>query len=97
MVSAVEDKMRKLIQDKVEQCQAEIQTLNRTKQELAEGNSKLVEIMKKLERDEIDLKKNIQILQDKDEELTKALENLEKVDGIDVDEAVSTTAPLYKQ
>lgn len=97
MVSAVEDKMRKLIQDKVEQCQAEIQTLNRTKQELAEGNSKLVEIMKKLERDEFDLKKNIQILQDKDEELTKALENLEKVDGIDVDEAVSTTAPLYKQ
>lgn len=89
--------MRKLIQDKVEQCQAEIQTLNRTKQELAEGNSKLVEIMKKLERDEFDLKKNIQILQDKDEELTKALENLEKVDGIDVDEAVSTTAPLYKQ
>lgn len=29
--------------------------------------------------------------------MDKALENLEKVDTIDVDEAVTTTAPLYKQ
>lgn len=97
LISAVEDKMRKLIIEKVEQCQAEIQTLNRTKQELAEGNSKLVEIMRKLERDDTELKKNIQVLQDKDEELTKTLENLEKEEEIDVDEAVTTTAPLYKQ
>lgn len=89
--------MRRRIQEKVNQCQAEIQTLKRTKQELTEGKSKLLEIVKKLERDETELKKNIQLLQDKDEELSKSLETLDKVDGIDVDEAVTTTAPLYKQ
>lgn len=97
LISAVEDKMRRRIQEKVNQCQAEIQTLRRTKQELMEGQSKLGDIMKKLERDEAELKKNIQLLQDKDVELTKSLEMLEQNDQIDVDEAVTTTAPLYKQ
>lgn len=89
--------MRRRIQEKVNQCQAEIQTLKRTKQELMEGQSKLGDIMKKLERDEIELKKNIQVLRDKDAELAKSLDALEQNDQIDVDEAVTTTAPLYKQ
>lgn len=97
LISAVEDKMRRRIQEKVNQCQAEIQTLKRTKQELMEGQSKLGEIMKKLERDEIELNKNIQLLRDKEVELTKSLDVLEQNDQIDVDEAVTTTAPLYKQ
>lgn len=97
LISAVEDKMRRRIQEKVNQCQAEIQTLKRTKVELLEGQSKLGEIVKKLERDEVELNKNIQVLKDKDMELTKSLEALEQNDQIDVDEAVTTTAPLYKQ
>lgn len=97
LISAVEDKMRRRIQEKVNQYQAEIQTLKRTKQELQEGENKLAEIMRKLEHDETELKKNIQLLQDKDVELTKSLEQLEQNDEIDVDEAVTTTAPLYKQ
>lgn len=44
-----------------------------------------------------DLKANIAILEEKEESLKKSLETLEKVDEIDVDEAVTTTAPLYKQ
>lgn len=97
LISAVEDKMRRRIQEKVNQYQAEIQTLKRTKQELMEGQSKLNEILRKLERDEVELTKNIQLLRDKDAELTKSLETLEQNDQIDVDEAVTTTAPLYKQ
>jgi ESCRT-I complex subunit TSG101 len=97
LISAVEDKMRRRIQEKVNQCQAEIDTLKRTKQELKEGQSKLCDIIKKLERDEGELKKSIQLLTDKDAELTKTLETLEQNDQIDVDEAVTTTAPLYKQ
>lgn len=97
LISAVEDKMRRRIQEKINQYQAEIQTLNRTKQELQEGQSKLNDIVKKLERDEIDLKKNIQMLKEKDTELSKTLEQFEQNEDIDVDEAVTTTAPLYKQ
>lgn len=44
-----------------------------------------------------DLKANITILEEKEESLKKSLETLEKFDEIDVDEAVTTTAPLYKQ
>lgn len=44
-----------------------------------------------------ELKANIAILKEKEESLEKSLENLEKVEGIDVDEAVTTTAPLYRQ
>lgn len=97
LVSAVEDKLRRRIEEKVNQCQAEIQTLKRTQQELNEGQSKINDIIGRLERDEQELTKSIAVLKDKDQELERALESLEKVDGIDVDEAVTTTAPLYKQ
>lgn len=97
LVSAVEDKLKRRIQEKVNQCQAEIQTLKRTQQELNEGQSKINDIIGRLERDEQELNKSIAVLKDKEQELERALEGLEKVDGIDVDEAVTTTAPLYKQ
>lgn len=97
LISAVEDKLRRRIQEHVNQCQAEIDTLNRTKQELTEGRSKIDSIISRLEREEVELKKNIAVLKDKEQELEKSLESLEKTDGIDVDEAVVTTAPLYRQ
>lgn len=37
------------------------------------------------------------MLKDKEEELSKATERLTDQDPVDVDEAVTTTAPLYKQ
>lgn len=97
LVSAVVDKLRRLIIEKVNQCQAEIDTLNRTKQELEEGNSKIDNIVGKLQREERELIKNIAILKSKEEDLNKSLETFEKMDGVEVDEAVVTTAPLYKQ
>lgn len=97
LISAVEDKLRRRIQEKVNQCFAEIQTLKRTKQELTEGKMKINELISKLEKEEGDLQKNIAVLEDKDAELEKALENLTANEEIDVDEAVITTAPLYRQ
>lgn len=97
LISAVEDKLRRRIQERVNQYQAEMETLNRTKHELKEGRNKINDIVTKLEREENDLKANISILQDKEKSLEKSLETLEKVDKIDVDEAVTTTAPLYRQ
>lgn len=79
------------------QCQAEIDTLNRTKQELEEGSTKIENILGKFQREEKDLIRNIAILKSKEEELDKSLETFEKMDGVEVDETVVTTAPLYKQ
>lgn len=44
-----------------------------------------------------ELKANITVLQDKQQSLQKSLESIDQSNGIDVDEAVTTTAPLYKQ
>ncbi|XP_016999942.1 tumor susceptibility gene 101 protein [Drosophila takahashii] len=97
LISAVEDKLRRRIQEKVNQYQAEIETLNRTKQELVEGSSKIDTIISRLEREQVDLQKNISVLKDKEQELEKSLETLESAEAIDPDEAVTTTAPLYRQ
>jgi hypothetical protein len=43
------------------------------------------------------LDKNISILKDKEKELEKDIERLSEQQPLDVDEAVTTTAPLYKQ
>lgn len=97
LISAVEDKLRRRIQEKVNQYHAEIETLNRTKQELVEGSAKIDSIISRLEREQVDLQKNIAVLKDKEEELEKSLETLESAEAIDPDEAVTTTAPLYRQ
>ncbi|XP_016966864.1 tumor susceptibility gene 101 protein [Drosophila biarmipes] len=97
LISAVEDKLRRRIQEKVNQYQAEIETLNRTKQELVEGSAKIDAIITRLEREQVDLQKNISVLKDKEQELEKSLETLESAEAIDPDEAVTTTAPLYRQ
>lgn len=89
--------MRRRIQEKVNQYQAEIETLNRTKQELVEGSTKIDSIVSRLEREQVDLQKNLSILREKEQELKESLETLESAEAIDPDEAVTTTAPLYRQ
>lgn len=44
-----------------------------------------------------DLDKNITLLKDKEQELNTAIEKIGSQESIDVDDAVTTTAPLYKQ
>lgn len=53
LISAVEDKLRRRIQERVNQHQAEMDTLNRTKHELNEGRAKINDIITKLEREEV--------------------------------------------
>lgn len=54
-MSAVEDKIRRRLQEKVNQYQAEIDTLNRTKQELVEGSAKIDSIISRMEREQVSL------------------------------------------
>lgn len=53
-------------------------------------HNKCYELQEQLER-------NIVLLKEKQTELDKALSRLSDQEPIDVDEAVTTTAPLYKQ
>lgn len=79
------------------QNQAELETLKRTQEELRQGRAKLDVMLTKLEKEKKDLEKNITLLKDKEQELNTAIEKIGVQESIDVDDAVTTTAPLYKQ
>lgn len=97
LLSAVEDKLRRRLREQFSQLQAELETLRRTQQELTSGSSYLSELFEKLNREKAELEKNTIILQDKEAELEKEIAKLSDNQSIDVDEAVTTIAPLYKQ
>ncbi|XP_038211266.1 tumor susceptibility gene 101 protein [Zerene cesonia] len=97
LLSAVEDKLRRRLKEQSQQSQAELETLRRTQQELREGKTRLEDILARLQRERADLDKNVAVLQEKEKELLSAVERLGEQEGVDVDEAVVTTAPLYTQ
>ncbi|XP_053994350.1 tumor susceptibility gene 101 protein [Hylaeus anthracinus] len=97
LLSAVEDKLRRRLKEQFLQLAAELETLRRTQQELTSGSDHLTDLFNRLKREKAELEKNINILQDKEAELEKEIAKLSDNQSIDVDEAVTTIAPLYKQ
>ncbi|CAG5029923.1 unnamed protein product [Parnassius apollo] len=97
LLSAVTDKLRRKLKEQSQQSQAELETLRRTQQELCEGKTRLEDIFTRLQREKASLEKNLSILQEKEKELEAAVERLAEQDGVEADEAVVTTAPLYSQ
>ncbi|KAF5294148.1 hypothetical protein FQA39_LY13519 [Lamprigera yunnana] len=97
LLTAIEEKLMRRMKEQFQQSQAELDTLRRTHEELKQGKAKLDAILSRLEKEENDLNKNITLLQDKEQEFDKAIERLSNQESIDVDDAVITTAPLYKQ
>lgn len=97
LLSAVEDKLKRRLDEQTQQSSAELETLKRTHDELIEGQERLDNIIAKLQWERSELDKNVTVLQEKEKELEAAVERLAEQDGVDVDEAVITTAPLYSQ
>ncbi|XP_033627442.1 tumor susceptibility gene 101 protein-like [Asterias rubens] len=95
--SAVEDKLKRRLQDTYDGLQAEIDSLAVTKEKLKTGQQKLEDIISKLETEQVDLEKDIHLLKQKDEEIRLALSKLDGQDQMDIDEAIIPTTPLYKQ
>nr|CAI5861604.1 unnamed protein product [Callosobruchus analis] len=97
LLTAIEEKLMRRMKEQFQQNQAELETLKRTQEELKQGRVKLENIIGRLEKEKSDLDRNITLLKDKEQELQKAIERLNNQESIDVDDAVITTAPLYKQ
>lgn len=97
LLSAVEDKMKRRLRDKFSQVQAELDVLKRTHDDLSKGKGRLEEIMNKLEGEQLELDKNLITLREKSEAMTDVMAKMQNQEQIDVDEAVVTTTPLYKQ
>lgn len=97
LLSAVEDKLKRRLNEQFSQLSAELETLYRTRQEITSGTMHLNDLFDRLKKENAELEKNITILQDKEAELEKEIAKLSDNQSIDVDEAVTTIAPLYKQ
>ncbi|CAA9996404.1 unnamed protein product [Nesidiocoris tenuis] len=97
LLSAVQDKLKLKLNEEYAQCKAEYDILKQTSEELNNGKSKLTDLLDKLSKEKVDIERNITILKDREAELQKAITELDEQGDIDVDEAVTTTAPLYKQ
>ncbi|KAH1011862.1 tumor susceptibility gene 101 protein [Dendroctonus ponderosae] len=97
LLTAIEEKLLRRMKEQYFQNQAELQTLKRTQEELKQGKAKLDAMLSRLEKEQNDLQKNVTLLKDKEQELNVAIEKIGTQEAIDVDDAVTTTAPLYKQ
>ncbi|KAI4902953.1 hypothetical protein NFI96_020602 [Prochilodus magdalenae] len=98
LVSAVSDKLRWRIKEEMDRAQAELDALKRTEEDLKKGHQKLEEMMTKLDQEITDVDKNIDLLKQKDDELTTALGKMEnQSENNDIDDLIVPTAPLYRQ
>lgn len=80
-----------------EQAQAEMNVLHKTQTDLMKGKEKLEKMVKDLENEKVEIENNIALLEEKDKEVKEVLRKLDNQDKLDIDEAVVTTTPLYRQ
>ncbi|XP_078309350.1 tumor susceptibility gene 101 protein-like isoform X2 [Crassostrea virginica] len=97
LLSAVEDKMKRRLREMFEQAQAEMNVLHKTQTDLLKGKEKLETMVRDLESEKVEIENNIKLLQDKDQEVKEVLQKLDSQHKLDIDEAVVTTTPLYRQ
>jgi len=93
----VEDKMKRRLKETFAQAQAEMDTLQRTNDDLMRGKKTLDDMLQKIEKEQNEVEHKITLLQEKNEELLAAIAKMENKEEVDIDEAVVPTAPLYKQ
>ncbi|CAH1391720.1 unnamed protein product [Nezara viridula] len=97
LMSALEHKIKQRLQEHLGQSKAELDILQHTANELTHGKAKLDAIIEKLKKEKLELERTINVLKEKDAELDKAIAEIGEQGEVDVDEAVTTTTPLYKQ
>ncbi|XP_042214351.1 tumor susceptibility gene 101 protein-like isoform X2 [Homarus americanus] len=98
LISAVSDRVRAKLRDSYGGSQAEVSVLRQQQTDLNEGKTKVEGLINKLEQEQSELDKNVRVLREREAEIKSVLSRLSSAtEAPDVDEAVTTTAPLYKQ
>ncbi|KAB7505427.1 Tumor susceptibility protein [Armadillidium nasatum] len=98
LISAASHKVRERLRDAYGTSQAEVSALRQQQSDLSNGKTKLEGLLKKLTMEQNELDKSIRHLQEKELEMKNVLDKvIEETEPLDIDEAVTTTAPLYKQ
>lgn len=97
LLTAVEEKVKARLKEALSGAQAEMDVLKRTHDELTQGKAKLDDMINRMDREQAELEANLQNLRERNDELKELIHKVENQGSINVDEAVVTTAPLYKQ
>lgn len=95
--SAVEDKLKRRMKEVLQVYQNEMDALSATRDKLKDGQSHLEQMLSQLEAEEKQVEANTRELKQKNEEIEESLRKMEGREEIDPDEAVTPTAPLYRQ
>ncbi|KAK3865025.1 hypothetical protein Pcinc_029334 [Petrolisthes cinctipes] len=98
LVSHAMDRAKAKLRDGYGGAQAEVSVLMQQQADLNQGKTKLEGLIAKLDHEQSELDKNIRILREREGEMKSLVSRLSSsTQPLDVDEAVTTTAPLYKQ
>ncbi|KAF2352525.1 Steadiness box (SB) domain [Trinorchestia longiramus] len=98
LVSAVGDRVRDKLREKHGDAQAEVAVLVQQKADLERGRDKLNAMIAKLQAEQNEVNKSVRVLREREAELRVLVEQSEGTQQeLDIDEAVTTTAPLYRQ
>ncbi|XP_040067009.1 tumor susceptibility gene 101 protein isoform X3 [Ixodes scapularis] len=97
LLTAVEDKVKGRLKEVLSVAQAEMDVLKKTHDELNAGKTRLEDMINRMDREQAELESNLQTLRERNEEMKELVRKMESQGAVDVDEAVVTTAPLYKQ
>lgn len=98
LLSTANDKVKRRVKEVFQMGQDELQLLETKKSDLENGNRSLTEMIHKMKEEKANLDSNVKVLKEKNEELEGTLTKLEKdSENLNIDEAVSTTTPLYNQ
>lgn len=95
--TAVEDKLKRRMKEVLQVYQNEMDALTATKNRLKDGQSRLEQMLDQLQEDQNKVEANTRELKQKNEEIKESLQKMEGRDELEPDEAVTPTAPLYKQ
>lgn len=95
--SAVEDKIRRAVQQVLLEAQEEMEALLKTQDQLKLGSVKINQMLQDMDDKQREVDEGIEELRTKNVELQSMVDYLKTQPEVDVDEAVKATTPLYDQ
>ncbi|CAI2350069.1 unnamed protein product [Caenorhabditis sp. 36 PRJEB53466] len=97
VLSALEEKSRAKLRERIGTNSAEMASIRVTGDELREGQQKLKRMLEELEAQKNSLQTAVDVYSVKKSELTKALADAGGVDAPPIDEAIDASTPLHRQ
>jgi len=97
LLTAVQDKMRRKVKDVFQTHNVEMEVLRKTQEDLSAGQSQLDTMAQTIEKETTELEQTTSILDSRIPQLKEEIEKSKQGETPPPEEAIETTAPLYRQ